>query len=56
MIDSYTENYGPTGILDDVYGTNKVYKAWMQELTSRNAGSATSAREELNAMEAKRAK
>ena len=32
----YTENFGPTGVLDMVYGTNVVFKSWLAELTHRN--------------------
>lgn len=47
--DSYTENYGPTGILDNLHGSNVAFKAWMAELTARGDG--VDAREELVAME-----
>lgn len=33
----YTENFGPTGILDAVHGTNAVFKVWLAELTYRDA-------------------
>jgi len=27
-----TENYGPVGILDWIFGTDKTFKAWMKEI------------------------
>lgn len=33
----YTENYGPTGLLDAVHGTNTVFRAWLKELARRDA-------------------
>ena len=47
--DAYTENYGPLGILDDVYGSNKVFRAWLGELEERDGMSDVLkvAREEL---------
>lgn len=34
---SFTENFGPTGLLDEWYGTNKTFKAWLNELQRRDA-------------------
>jgi methylsterol monooxygenase len=34
----YTENYGPTGLLDSWYGSNTVFRAWLAELKSREGG------------------
>lgn len=31
----YTENYGPTGLLDSFHGSNKVFSAWLGELERR---------------------
>lgn len=45
--DSYTENYGPTGLLDTIHGSNLTFKSWMAELTARGVDP----REELVAME-----
>ena len=33
-----TENYGPLGIIDNVLGTNKTFKAWLAELKNREKG------------------
>ena len=33
-----TENYGPLGIIDNVLGTNKTFKAWLAELKNRQKG------------------
>ncbi|KAF8316140.1 hypothetical protein DL93DRAFT_795090 [Clavulina sp. PMI_390] len=33
----FTENFGPTGILDQVHGTNQVFKSWLGELSRRDA-------------------
>lgn len=35
---AYTENFGPTGLLDEVYGSNKTFKAWLAELRLRESG------------------
>jgi len=32
-----TENFGPTGVLDAVYETNVVFKAWLAELSHRDS-------------------
>lgn len=34
--DAFTENFGPTGLLDDILGTNKQYKVWLTELRRRD--------------------
>lgn len=34
--DSFTENFGPTGLIDDVLGTNKQFKVWLSELKRRD--------------------
>lgn len=36
--DSFTENFGPTGLLDELLGTNKGYKSWLGELKRREVG------------------
>lgn len=55
---SFTENYGPLGILDAIHGTNKTFKAWLKELNSRDVQDGVDpvirARMELNEMEKKR--
>ncbi|BEI89683.1 uncharacterized protein CcaverHIS019_0210450 [Cutaneotrichosporon cavernicola] len=33
---AFTENFGPTGLLDDILGTNKQYKVWLAELRRRD--------------------
>ncbi|SGZ28609.1 BQ5605_C027g10386 [Microbotryum silenes-dioicae] len=35
---AYTENFGPTGILDKIYGTNTAFTSWIEELTRRESG------------------
>ncbi|TFK19028.1 hypothetical protein FA15DRAFT_602237 [Coprinopsis marcescibilis] len=37
----YTENYGPTGALDSVYGTNKVFNTWLGVLKTRDVQNAS---------------
>lgn len=32
----FTENFGPVGVLDQIYGSNKVFKAWLAELSRRD--------------------
>lgn len=32
----YQENYGPTGALDALHGTNVVFRAWISELSRRD--------------------
>ncbi len=34
--DAFTENFGPTGLLDDILGTNKQFKVWLKELRRRD--------------------
>lgn len=36
--DAFTENFGPIGILDHIYGSNRVFKAWLGELRLRDCG------------------
>ncbi|KAG2004240.1 sphingosine hydroxylase [Coprinopsis cinerea AmutBmut pab1-1] len=43
----YTENYGPTGLLDSLHGTNRVFKAWMGELRRRDGGGRVKEGEEV---------
>jgi fatty acid hydroxylase domain-containing protein 2 len=31
----YTENYGPTGVLDWWHGSNKIFKGWLKELAKK---------------------
>lgn len=52
-VDSFTENFGPTGILDQIYGSNRVFKAWLTELKRRDC--AHDARTVLAQMEAQKA-
>ncbi|KAI5479183.1 C-4 methylsterol oxidase [Pseudohyphozyma bogoriensis] len=47
---SYTENYGPLGILDNINGTNVGFKAWLGELRRRD-GNVDNAAEELAKLE-----
>ncbi|KAM0786821.1 hypothetical protein ACM66B_002252 [Microbotryomycetes sp. NB124-2] len=46
---AYTENFGPTGLLDAVYGTDKNFRTWLAELHRREneADVVKSARQDL---------
>jgi len=33
---AYTENFGPTGLLDGILGTDKNFKVWLGELKLRD--------------------
>lgn len=33
---SFTQNFGPTGLLDQIHGTNDIFKAWLKELSLRD--------------------
>ncbi|KDE07101.1 hypothetical protein MVLG_02671 [Microbotryum lychnidis-dioicae p1A1 Lamole] len=41
---AYTENFGPTGILDKIYGTNTAFTSWIEELTRRESGATGSSK------------
>jgi methylsterol monooxygenase len=45
---SYTENFGPVGIVDGILGTDKNFTIWLKELKLRDAeGWYTNGRREL---------
>lgn len=50
---SFTENYGPLGIMDAIHGSDRVFQAWMRELRARDNGTSfiQQARVELAAQE-----
>lgn len=41
----YTENYGPVGLLDTIFKTNKAFKAWTSEALSAFEGDRIRARQ-----------
>lgn len=51
---AYTENFGPTGLLDGIYGTDSNFRKWLAELSRRDADDdlAKTARKDLVAKEA----
>ncbi|KAL8287496.1 hypothetical protein RQP46_003354 [Phenoliferia psychrophenolica] len=54
---SFTEMFGPIGLCDEIAGSNKVFKAWLAELGSRNEGgkaTTAQAREALAELEVQR--
>lgn len=34
---AYTENFGPVGLFDAIYGTDAKYQQWLKELSRRDA-------------------
>lgn len=39
MEDYKSENFGPTGVLDWLFGTDKAYQEWLRELGRRDKSS-----------------
>jgi sterol desaturase/sphingolipid hydroxylase (fatty acid hydroxylase superfamily) len=52
---SFLENFGPSGILDELHGSNKKFKGWLAELARRDGKgdrrTLMKAREELAKLE-----